>query len=162
MNEKPVEEAATVADSPSSAPPDSSGKAGFTYAYAKDSARQAVDAVVAGGKVAGEKLAEAARATGKGVKEATVVIGDLNKDGKVDREDANIAAAKAKSGTAKFLREAGKITRGILKHPMFKDAAAGAAIGALVAIPIPIIGPAGGAAAGAIVGVFKNITSRKR
>jgi len=155
MNEKPVEEAATVADSPSSAPPDSSGKAGFTYAYAKDSARQAVDAVVTGGKVAGAKLTDAARATGEGVKKAAVVIGDLNKDGKVDHEDREIAAAKVKEG-------ASTIGRWIASHPMIKDAAAGAAIGALAAAALPLIGPVVGAGLGAAVGVLYSFKARKR
>ena len=47
-------------------------------------------------KTAGNKVAKAAKVAGKKIGKAAVVVGDLNDDGKVDHEDARIAAAKAK------------------------------------------------------------------
>lgn len=162
MNEKPAEEAVSVAESLSPASPDSSTKAELAHASAKGSARQAVDAVVAGGRVAGQKLADAARATGEGIKEAAVVLGDLNNDGKVDHQDREIAAAEAKEGASTIGKWVAEIMKEIPKHPMVKDAAAGGAIGAIVAVPLPIIGPAIGASLGAIGGVLWSIVARKK
>jgi hypothetical protein len=70
-----------------------------------------------------------------------VLIGDLNNDGKVDKEDAKIAARKARGTALKGADAAGKIGREILKHEMAKNAAIGAAVGAAIAIPIPFVGP---------------------
>lgn len=108
------------------------------------------------GKSAGQRIATATKSAGKKLGEAAVLVSDLNKDGKVDEEDAKIATAKAKRITSKVSDEAGTLAKKLAKHDMVKDAAAGAAIGAAVAIPVPIIGPAAGAAVGAIVGVAKN------
>ena len=110
-------------------------------------------------KTAGEQVAVAARHAGKKIGEAAVVVGDLNDDGKVDHEDARIAAAKAKVFASKAADEAGTLMKEGRKHDMVKDAAAGAAIGALAAMPLPVIGPAAGAAVGAIAGVVKNMRS---
>jgi hypothetical protein len=125
-------------------------------------ARRAVDAIVEGGKAAGQGLSQAARATGEAASKAAVLVGDLNDDGKLDEQDAKIAAAKVKKAAATTADEAGGLLKEISKHDMVKDAAAGAAIGAVVAIPIPFVGPAVGAAFGAIGGVVKNILSGRR
>lgn len=109
-----------------------------------------------------EKIAGAARSTGSFVKDAAVFVGDLNRDGKVDQEDARIAAGKAKKVASATAVGAGKLGKKVLQHQMGKDAAAGAAIGAVVAVPIPIVGPVAGAAVGAIAGVIKNVRSRKK
>ena len=111
-------------------------------------------------KAAGERVAVAARHAGKKIGEAAVVVGDLNDDGKVDHEDARIAAAKAKVFASKAADGAGTLMKEARKHDMVKDAAAGAAIGALAAMPLPVIGPAAGAAVGAIAGVVKNMRTR--
>ncbi len=108
-------------------------------------------------KTAGNKVAKAAKDAGKKIGEAAVVVGDLNDDGKVDHEDARIAAAKAKVLAAKAADGAGSLMKKAGKHDMVKDAAAGAGIGALVAMPLPVIGPAVGAAVGAIAGVVKHL-----
>lgn len=113
-------------------------------------------------KSAREKIAGAARSTGRIVKDAAVFAGDLNRDGKVDQEDARIAAGKAKKVASATAARAGKLGKKLLQHDMGKDAAAGAAIGAVVAAPIPIVGPVAGAAVGAIAGVVKNVRSRKK
>jgi hypothetical protein len=81
----------------------------------------------------------------------------LNGDGKVDQEDAKIAAAKAKRIASKTADKVGALAKEAGKHDMVKDAAAGAAIGAAVAIPLPVIGPVVGAAVGAVAGVAKNL-----
>ena len=111
-------------------------------------------------KAAGEQVAVAARHAGKKIGEAAVVVGDLNDDGKVDHEDARIAAAKAKVFASKAADGAGALMKEARKNDMVKDAAAGAAIGALAAMPLPVIGPAAGAAVGAVAGVVKNMRTR--
>lgn len=113
-------------------------------------------------KRAREKVAGAARATGSFVKSAATFAGDRNRDGKVDQEDARIAAGKAKKIASATAAGAKKLGKEVLKHDMGKDAAAGAAIGALVAAPIPVVGPVAGAAVGAIAGMVKNVRSRKK
>ena len=114
------------------------------------------------GKSAGRRIATATKLAGKKVGEAAARVSDLNKDGKVDREDAKIATTKAKRVTSKVADEAGTLARKLGKHDMVKDAAAGAAIGAAVALPVPVVGPAAGAAIGAIVGVAKNLRSSSK
>ena len=113
-------------------------------------------------KSAGDKVAKAAKHAGKKIGEAAVVVGDLNDDGKVDHEDARIAAAKAKVLAAKAADGAGTLMKKAGKHDMVKDAAAGAGIGALAAMPLPVIGPAVGAAVGAIAGVVKHMRSQSK
>jgi len=106
-----------------------------------------------------DAIATATKRAGKKVGEAAALVSDLNKDGRVDQEDAKIATAKAKRISSRMADGAGTLARKLAKHDMVKDAAAGAAIGAAVAIPVPIIGPAAGAAVGAIVGVARNMKS---
>jgi uncharacterized membrane protein len=113
-------------------------------------------------KAAGEQVAIAARYAGKKIGKAAVDVGDLNDDGKVDHEDARIAAAKAKVVASKAADGAGTLMKKAGEHDMVKDAAAGAAIGALAGMPLPIIGPAAGAAVGAIAGVVKNVRTRRK
>ncbi len=114
-------------------------------------------------KTAREKVTKAAKHAGKKIGDAAVVVGDLNDDGKIDHEDAKIAAARAKVFASKAADGAGTLIEKAGKHDMVKDAAAGAAIGALAAMPLPVVGPAAGAAVGAIVGVVKNLrTPAKR
>jgi hypothetical protein len=110
-------------------------------------------------KTAGGKLAHAAKYAGKKIGGAAIVVGDLNDDGKVDHEDARIAAAKAKVFASKAADEVGRLMKKAGKHDMVRDAAAGAGIGALAAMPLPVIGPAVGAAVGAIAGVVKHMKS---
>ena len=113
-------------------------------------------------KRAREKVAGAARSASSFVKNAAVFAGDLNRDGKVDQEDAKIAAGKAKKFASATAVGAGKLGKEVLKHDMGKDAAAGAAIGAVAGVPIPIVGPVAGAAVGAVAGMIKNVRSRKK
>lgn len=102
-------------------------------------------------KKIGEKAKEAMSST-------AVLVGDLNGDGKVDEEDARIAAEWAKKTATSIGDEASTLGKEALRSDLAKDAASGAAIGAAVAIPVPVIGPIAGAAIGAGLGVYKNLT----
>jgi hypothetical protein len=130
-----------------------------TRTTTRDDLRHAGRTALAKGKSAGRRIAAATKSTGKKVGKAAARVSDLNKDGKVDREDAKIATTKAKRITSKVADGAGTLAKKAAKHDMVKDAAAGAAIGAAVAIPVPVVGPVAGAAIGAIVGVAKNLRS---
>lgn len=104
-----------------------------------------------------EKLKSLAEKFKGAITATAVLVGDLNGDGKVDHEDAKIAAEWAKKCSSAVSDEAAKIGKEALQSEMVKDAAAGAAVGAAIAIPIPVIGPLAGAAIGAGLGVYKNI-----
>jgi hypothetical protein len=98
-----------------------------------------------------------AAAAAKAAKAGAVGIGDLNGDGKVDREDAKIAgelAAEAASGIGRTATDAVKAG---VKSDIAKSAAGGALTGAVLAVPIPLIGPAIGATAGGILGAAISI-----
>jgi len=79
---------------------------------------------------------------------------DLNGDGKIDEEDLKIALEKAKSVGGAVAEEAGEMAKSAAKHPMVKDAAAGALVGGALASIIPGVGTAVGAAVGAAFSVF--------
>lgn len=89
-----------------------------------------------------------------------LLVGDINGDGKVDEQDARIAANWAKDTAATIGDEASRLGKEALRSDIVRDAASGAAVGAVMAIPIPLIGPAAGAALGAGVGVYKNLGKR--
>lgn len=98
-----------------------------------------------------------AAAAAKAAKAGAVGVGDLNGDGKVDKEDARIAgelAAEAASGIGRTATDAVKAG---LKSDIAKSAAGGALTGAAVAVPIPLIGPVIGATAGGILGAAISI-----
>jgi len=107
-----------------------------------------------------DKLKELAKKTKDAISVTAVYISDLNRDGKVDHEDAEIAAAWAKKTASSAGDETVKIGKNALQSDMVKDAAAGAAACAVIAIPIPLIGPPAGAAIGAVLGVYKNLTHK--
>lgn len=102
-------------------------------------------------KKLGDKAKEAISST-------VVLVGDLNGDGKVDEEDARIAAEWAKKTASSVGEEASKLGKSAINSDMAKDAATGAAVGAAIASVVPFIGTIAGAAAGATAGVYKNIT----
>jgi len=104
-----------------------------------------------------EKLKNLAGKIKEAISTTANLIGDLNGDGKVDHEDAKIAAEWAKKCSSAVGDEAAKVGKEALQSEMVRDAAAGAAVGAAIAIPIPVIGPLAGAAIGAGLGVYKNI-----
>lgn len=90
-----------------------------------------------------------------------VNLADLNKDGKVNAEDASIAAERTKEFASDAADKVASLGKAAMKNDMAKDAAVGAAIGAAIAVPIPLIGPVTGAAIGAAVGVAKNLTTKR-
>lgn len=105
-----------------------------------------------------EKIRKIGEAFKENAERAAILVGDLNGDGKVDEEDARIAAEWAKKTAKSVGAEAAELGRAAVRSDMVKDAAAGAAIGAVVAVPVPLIGPVAGAAIGAGLGVYKNLT----
>jgi hypothetical protein len=132
--------------------------ADITGTTTPDDLKDAGRIALAKGKSAGQRFATATKSAVTKLGEAAVIVGDRNKDGQVDQEDARIATVQAKRITSKVADKAGTLAKKVAKHDMVKDAAAGAAIGAAVALPVPVIGPAAGAAVGAIVGA-KNLRS---
>lgn len=103
------------------------------------------------------KMAEMAKDT---LSRSAHLLGDLNADGKVDEEDARIAAEWAKKTAQSAANEVSKLGKEALKSDMVKDAAAGAVVGAAIGVPLPVIGPMSGAAIGAGLGIYKNITRK--
>ena len=90
-------------------------------------------------------------------KKTVTHVSDLNGDGKVDEEDARIAAEWTKKKASSIGNEAGRLGKEAIRSEMVRDAAAGAAVGAVVTIPIPFIGPMIGVVIGAALGMYKNI-----
>lgn len=108
-----------------------------------------------------KRLKQIGESAQKGVGAAAVLVGDLNGDGKVDAQDAQIAAEWAKRQAIELGGEAARLGRAALRSDLAKDSATGAAIGAAIAIPVPLIGPAAGAAIGATIGAYRNLTGTK-
>lgn len=108
-----------------------------------------------------EKLRNLAGKVKETISTTAVLVGDLSGDGKIDHEDAKIAAEWAKKRACAVGDEAVKIGKEAMHSEMVKDAAAGAAVGAAIAIPVPVIGPFAGAAIGAGLGVYKNILKKE-
>jgi hypothetical protein len=109
-----------------------------------------------------EKLKSLAGKAKDAVASTAVLVGDLNGDGKVDGEDARIAAEWAKKTSTSLGNEASRLGKEAIRSDLAKDAASGAAVGAVVAIPVPIIGPMAGAVVGAGLGVYKNLTKKSQ
>lgn len=105
-----------------------------------------------------DKLKSLAGKAKDAISSTAVLVGDLNGDGKVDGEDARVAADWAKKTATCIGEEASRLGKEAMRSDLAKDAASGAVIGAVVAIPVPIIGPMAGAAIGAGLGVYKNFT----
>ena len=106
-----------------------------------------------------KSLGEKAKET---ISSTAVVVGDLNGDGKVDEEDARIAASWIRNTAESIGDEASRLGKEAMRSDLAKDAASGAAIGAVIAVPVPIIGPLAGAAIGAGFGVYKNLTKKNQ
>jgi hypothetical protein len=113
----------------------------------------------AGAKSAGTALSMAADSAGNALGALGVLVGDLNGDGKVDFEDAKIAAAKARHVAGVAAAELGQLGKSTLQSKLVQDAAAGAVVGGVLAsmVPIPVISTITGATAGAALGVYKSI-----
>ena len=86
-------------------------------------------------------------------------LADLNGDGKVDSEDARIAAERAGKVATDCGKEAARISKEAIKTDLGKNTAAGAAVGAAVGTAVPFIGTAVGGIIGAGVGAYKGLTT---
>jgi len=107
-----------------------------------------------------EKLKQVGNAAKDAVTKTAVLLGDLNGDGKVNEEDARIAAEWAKKQAASAGNEVARLGHEVVRSDLAKDAATGAAVGAAIAIPVPVIGPVAGAAIGATIGAYRNLTGK--
>ena len=159
MNDKSTDVASATRDSALPGPIVVATTVGRAYASAKESTGYVARVAMDMGQFAGKKLAGALDSTREVIVETAVLLGDLNNDGKVDHEDAKIAAIRVKALASQAACEAGALAKELAKYDMVKNAAAGAVIGVVVAIPIPFVGPAVGAAFGAIAGVVNGIVS---
>jgi hypothetical protein len=112
------------------------------------------------GKMMLEKLRQAGNAAKDAVTKTTVLLTDLNGDGKVDEEDARIAAEWAKKQAVSLGNEAARLGKEAARSNLAKDAATGAVVGAAIAIPVPVIGPVFGAAIGATIGAYRSLTGK--
>jgi len=106
-----------------------------------------------------EKLKDIGGLTKGAIAKTATLVGDLNGDGKVDEEDARIAAEWAKTQAASVTEVATDLSKAAVKSSLAKDAAAGAAVGAVIAVPVPFIGPVLGAVVGGALGAYKNLKS---
>lgn len=107
-----------------------------------------------------EKFGKFVQAAKSAASKAAITVGDLNGDGKVDEEDAKIAAEWSKKQAITVggaVVDAGKT---VASSGIAKDVASGAAVGAVIAIPVPVIGPAFGAVVGGGMAAYKNLTSK--
>ncbi|MFA7384476.1 MAG: SHOCT domain-containing protein [Desulfurivibrionaceae bacterium] len=109
-----------------------------------------------------DKLKNFAGKAKNAISSAAVLVGDLNGDGKVDEEDARIAAEWAKKTATAIGGEANRLGKEAMRSDLAKDVAPCMALGAAVAVPIPFVGPIAGAAVGAGVGVYKNLTKKSQ
>ena len=103
----------------------------------------------------------AATAAGQELGAKAHKLADLNGDGRVDGEDARIAAERAGKLAKDCSQEATRIGKEALQTDLGKQTATGAAIGAAAAIPIPLVGPALGAAIGGSIGALHSVFSKK-
>lgn len=130
-----------------------------SFAVVTHGAKVVGESTSAGAKSAGMVLTTAADSAGNALGALGVLVGDLNGDGKVDFEDAKIAAAKVRNVAGVAAEELGQLGKTTLQSKLVQDAAAGAVVGGVLAsmIPIPIISTVTGATVGAAVGAYKSI-----
>jgi phage tail tape-measure protein len=103
----------------------------------------------------------AATAAGHSIQSKAHQLADLNGDGKVDSEDARIAAERAGKLATDCGKEAARISKEAIKTDLGKNTAAGAAVGAAVGTAVPLVGTAVGGIIGAGVGAYKGLTTPK-
>lgn len=122
----------------------------------------AVESASSGAKATGAMLGKAVDAGGNVAGALGVLVGDLNGDGKVDFEDAKIAAARMKEVAGVAADELGQLGKRALRSDLVQDAAAGAVVGgALLSLaPIPFVSTMTGVTLGAAIGACKSITKK--
>ena len=130
-----------------------------SLATVKRGADVAVESASSGAKATGAMLGKAVDAGGNVAGALGVLVGDLNGDGKVDFEDAKIAAAKMKEVAGATADELGQLGKRGLRSDLVQDAAAGAVVGgALMSlVPIPFVSTMTGVTLGAAIGACKSI-----
>lgn len=136
-----------------------SERAEKSYTVLKHGANTVGQSASAGAKSAGAALGVAADAAGNALGALGVLVGDLNGDGKVDFEDAKIAAAKVRDVAGATAVELGQLGKKALQSQLVQDTAAGAAVGGVLAsmIPIPFLSTVAGATAGAAFAAYKSL-----
>ena len=128
-----------------------------SFAAVKSGAIAAGESVATGAKSAAIGLGAVADSAGHALGQLGVLVGDLNGDGKVDIEDAKIAAAKMRDVAGATAAELGQLGKSALQSQLVKDTAAGAVVGGVLASAIPFVGTFTGATVGAAVGAYKSI-----
>lgn len=128
-----------------------------SFAVVKHGASAASAATTVGAKSVGAALGNAAASTGNALGAIGVLVGDLNGDGKVDFEDAKIAAAKIRDVAGATAVEIGHLGKKALQSELVQDAAAGALVGGVLASMIPFVGTMAGATTGAAIATYKSI-----
>ncbi len=136
-----------------------SERAEKSYTVLKHGASAVGQSASAGAKSAGMALGVAAGSAGNALSALGVLVGDLNGDGKVDFEDAKIAAAKVIDIAGATAVELGQLGKRALQSKLVQDVAAGAVVGGVLAsmIPLPVISTVTGATAGAAFAAYKSI-----
>jgi len=115
------------------------------------------DSASASAKSAATALGVAADSAGEELGAVGLLAGDLNDDGKVDLEEAKLAAAKVIAVAGSAASKLGQLGKSALQSELVKGAAAGAVVGGALASVLPVIGTATGAAAGAVLGTYKSV-----
>jgi hypothetical protein len=128
-----------------------------SLATVKQGATTAGEAASAGLKHAGDAVGVAADTAGNALGTLAILVGDLNGDGKVDFEDAKIAAAKVREVAGGAAAELAQLGKSALQSKIVQDAAAGALVGGVLASGIPFIGTLTGASVGAALGAYKSL-----
>ena len=131
-----------------------------TFVVLRDTANSVGQSASTAGKVAGSAIGIAASSAGDFAGKVGVLVGDLNGDGKVDFEDAKIAAAKIREVASDVAVEVGKLGRSAMQSDLVKEAAAGALLGGALASVIPGVGTVSGAVLGAAIVTYKNVVKK--
>jgi hypothetical protein len=128
-----------------------------SLAAVKSAAIVAGESAAAGARSAAIGLGAVADSAGHALWQLGILVGDLNGDGKVDIEDAKIAAARMRDVTGAAAAELGQLGKSALQSQLVQKAAAGAVVGGVLASAIPFVGTLTGATVGAAVGAYKSV-----
>jgi hypothetical protein len=129
-------------------------------AAVRDAATSASIVSGAIGRSAASAAKTTAGAVAKGAGATFNHVGDLNGDGRADAEDLRVAKAAIGKAAVELGGEAMELSRATIRHPLVKDAAAGALVGGAVAAAVPFVGVPFGAAVGAVAAVAQGTTGK--